>query len=74
MGGTTLRQMGRDVTHMHTDNPEPSTVETTSSDQLPSIHPERYGAFETRRGETVLYDSEADGAWIRGDCAVEVER
>lgn len=74
MGGTTLRMVGRNVTRMHTDNPEPSTVETAHGDQLPSIHPERYGAFETSRGETVLYDSEADGAWIRADCAVEVER
>ena len=36
--------------------------------------PTEPGVYQFQAGETVLYDSEADGAWIRADCAVEVER
>jgi hypothetical protein len=53
---------------------DPDPVRTPEDDSLPSIHPERYGAFETRNGETVLYDSDAKGAWIRADHSVTVGR
>jgi hypothetical protein len=51
-----------------------TAVITPEDDSLPSIHPERYGAFETRNGETILYDSDAKGAWIRTDHSVELGR
>lgn len=51
-----------------------AAVITPEDDSLPSIHPERYGAFETRNGENILYDSDAKGAWIRTDHAVELGR
>ncbi|WP_276260427.1 DUF7331 family protein [Haloglomus litoreum] len=49
-------------------------VITPEDDSLPSVDPERYGAFDTRNGETVLYDSDAKGAWIRADHSVTVDR
>ncbi|WP_276260428.1 DUF7331 family protein [Haloglomus litoreum] len=51
-----------------------AAVITPEDDSLPSIHPERYGAFETRNGETILYDSDAKGAWIRSDTSVDLGR
>ena len=58
---------------MHTESPEPSAVETAHDDRLPTVHPERYGAFRTGSGETVLYDSDSPDAWIRADYAVVPE-
>jgi len=51
-----------------------TTVRTPEDDSLPNVHPERYGAFETRNDETILYDSDSKGAWIRADCAVDLGR
>ncbi|WP_254831773.1 DUF7331 family protein [Haloglomus salinum] len=56
------------------DDADLAAVRTPEDDSLPSIDPERYGAFETRNGETVLYDSDAKGAWIRADHPVELGR
>ncbi len=79
MTGITLRVMERVVTHMPTnENRSEATdlaaVHTPDDDSLPSIDPERYGAFTTRNDETILYDSDAKGAWIRADHSVELGR
>ncbi len=79
MTGITLRVVERVVTHMPTNEnrseaTELSTVRTPDDDSLPSIDPERYGAFTTRNDETILYDSDAKGAWIRADHSVELGR
>jgi hypothetical protein len=60
--------------HRQGDDHDPAAVPTPEDDSLPSVDPERYGAFETRNGETVLYDSEAKGAWIRADHSLELGR
>jgi hypothetical protein len=60
--------------HHEADGADLAAVRTPDDDSLPSIDSERYGAFETRSGETVLYDSDAKGAWIRADHSVELGR
>jgi hypothetical protein len=75
INGTRIREMGRDLRDMTTnDGTEPPAVMAPDDERLPTVHPERYGAFDIRTGETVLYDSDAKGAWIRADCAVEPGR
>lgn len=78
MDGSRLRVVGTDMRDMNTNesgtDADLTTVRTPEDDSLPSVHPDRYGAFETRTGETILYDSEAKGAWIRADCAVDLGR
>lgn len=42
----------------------------------PDTRPEtadRYGAFETAEGDTVLYDREDGTAWIQSDYAIDFE-
>jgi hypothetical protein len=53
---------------------EMAAVRTPEDERLPSVHDDRYGAFDVADGTTVLYDSEADDAWLRADCVVEVGR
>lgn len=54
-----------------TDGPA-HDVETPEDDSLPAVADERYGAFDVEDGSTVLFDREADGAWVRGDCAIQL--
>jgi hypothetical protein len=60
--------------HHQGDDADLAAVRTPDDDSLPSIDPERYGAFTTRNDETILYDSDAKGAWIRADHSVELGR
>jgi hypothetical protein len=74
MAGSRLTTVPGREERMHTENPGPSAVETAHDDRLPTVRPERYGAFRTGGGETVLYDSDSPDAWVRADCAVELGR
>jgi len=47
-------------------------VETPADERLPPVPDARYGAFDVADGTTVLFDREAEDAWLRADCAVEV--
>jgi hypothetical protein len=74
MAGSRLITVPGHGERMHTENPGPPAVETAHDDRLPTVRPERYGAFRIGGGETVLYDSDSPDAWVRADCAVELGR
>jgi hypothetical protein len=47
MAGSRLTTVPGREERMHTENPGPSAVETAHDDRLPTVRPERYGAFRT---------------------------
>lgn len=47
-------------------------VETPEDERLPPVPDARYGTFDVPDGTTVLFDREADDAWLRADCVMEV--
>ncbi|WP_276260426.1 hypothetical protein [Haloglomus litoreum] len=51
-----------------------AAVDTPEGEQLPPIPGARYGAFDVADGTTMIFDREADDAWLRADCATEVSR
>jgi hypothetical protein len=54
-----------------TDDAAPD-VETPDDDRLPTVEDDRYSTFDVEDGSTVIFDREADDAWLQGDCAVDL--